>query len=152
MIRKKTHSPPAVLLFNFAPTLLGIAFTSVPDNFDVEKLILVRHQHLFDRGLDETYFDHTVELFVETLQELNVDPELIAEAQAVIRPLRKYFEEGAELARHRKRKAMQQQRMQQVGLAAVLVATAALLATKALRRGKKYSVVAKYAQEQPIGW
>lgn len=116
---------------------LGIAFTSVPDNFDVEKLILVRHLHLFDRGLDETSFDHTVELFVETLQELNVDPDLIAEAQAVIRPLRTYFEEGAELARQRKQASIRQQRMKQVGLAAVVVATVAILATKTMRRGKK---------------
>ncbi|KAG7367214.1 hypothetical protein IV203_029885 [Nitzschia inconspicua] len=116
--------------------LMGIAFTAVPENFDVEKLILVRHQHLFDQGLDETYFDHTVDIFVGTLKDLNVDPELIAEAKAVIMPLRKYFEEGAELARQRQKKAMQQQQMKQVGLA-VIVAAVALFSIKNLRNGKK---------------
>lgn len=114
----------------------GIAFTSVPDNFDVEKLILVRHQHLFDRGLDETYFDHTVDLFVQTLQELKVDPELIDEAKAVIMPLRMYFEEGAELARERKRKEIQQQTVQKIVVIGV-VAVAAMFAARAMRQGRK---------------
>jgi truncated hemoglobin YjbI len=118
------------------PTTPGIAFTALPDNFDVEKLILVRHQHLFDRGLDETYFDHTVEIFVETLRELKVDPELVDEAKAVIHPLRKYFEEGAELARQRQKKTSQEQAMRQVGLM-VVVATVALFSIQTLRHRKK---------------
>lgn len=118
------------------PLSAGIAFTSLPDNFDVEKLILVRHQHLFDRGLDETYFDHTVDLFVQTLQELNVDPEVILEAKAVIMPLRKYFEEGAELARERYRKEMQQQAVQKAVVVGV-VAVVALLTARAMRERRK---------------
>lgn len=134
MATKDSPEIPHATLFVFPPP--GIAFTAVPENFDVEKLILVRHQHLFDRGLDETYFDHTVEIFVESLQELKVDPALITEAKAVISPLRKYFEEGAELARQRKKKAIQQQRTHQVGLA-VVVAAVALISIKAFRHGRK---------------
>jgi hypothetical protein len=118
------------------PTTPGIAFTAVPDNFDVEKLILVRHQHLFDQGLDETYFDHTVEIFVETLQELKVDPELIDEAKAVIHPLRNFFEEGAQLARQRKKVAIQKQTMRQVGLVIVVVVVATF-SIQTLRHRKK---------------
>ena len=116
--------------------MTGIAFTSVPDNFDVEKLILVRHEHLFDQGLDESYFDHTVEIFVETLQELKVDAELIEEAKAVISPLRKYFEEGAELARQRQKKAMQQQAIKQASIL-IVVTLVTLLGIKSIRHGKK---------------
>jgi hypothetical protein len=101
----------------------------------VEKLILVRHQHLFDEGLDETYFDHTVNIFVETLEELQVDRELIDEAKAVIYPLRKFFEEGAELARQRKHKAIQKQTMRQVGLV-FLVAAVAMFGIQTLRNKK----------------
>jgi hypothetical protein len=115
----------------------GIAFTSVPENFDVEKLILVRHQHLFDNGLDETYFDHTVEIFVQTLQELEVDPEVIEESKEVISPLRKYFEEGAQLARERRQKERQQQAVRQMTLAAVMMAAITVFAMRAIQARKK---------------
>ena len=114
----------------------GIAFTAVPENFDVEMLILVRHKHLFDRGLDETYFDHTVELFVETLKDLNVAQDVISEATAVITPLRKYFEEGAELARQRKKKATQQKLLKQVTIATAAVVVA-LFSIKSFRNTRK---------------
>jgi truncated hemoglobin YjbI len=119
--------------------LMGIAFTSVPENFDVEHLILVRHEHLFDQGLDETYFDHTVELFVETLTELEVDPELIVEAKSVIYPLRKYFEEGAELARQRRRNAARKQILGQVVIGTLVAAwafTTIKVVKKLSRHGK----------------
>lgn len=116
---------------------MSIAFTSVPDNFDVERLILVRHEHLFDRGLNATYFDYTVELFVETLQELNIDPELIQEATEVIMPLRKYFEEGAALAEQRKRDAARQQLVGQAvvwGLVAIWAYTTMRVMKRTSRR------------------
>jgi hypothetical protein len=91
---------------------------------------------LFDQGLDETYFDHTVEIFVETLQELKVDPELIDEAKAVIHPLRNFFEEGAQLARQRKKVAIQKQTMRQVGLVIVVVVVATF-SIQTLRHRKK---------------
>ena len=100
----------------------------------MEKLILVRHEHLFDQGLDETYFDHTVDLFVQTLQELEVHPDVIEESKNVISPLRKYFEEGAQLARERRQKEIQQQTLRQMTFVAVVVAAVAVLA---LRQGKK---------------
>ena len=104
----------------------------------MEHLILVRHEHLFDRGLDETYFDHTVELFVQTLQELKVDPELIEEAKTVIMPLRKYFEEGAQLARQRQRKLAKDQMIGQVVLWSV-VALCAISVVKLMKQSSRSS-------------
>jgi hypothetical protein len=126
----------AVTLGSYRTTFLGIAFTAVPDNFDVEKLILVRHQRLFDQGLDETFFDHTVEIFVETLRELKIDPAVIEEARAVIHPLRTFFEEGAELARQRQKKVVQKQAMRQAGIV-VVVAVVAVFSIQASRNRKK---------------
>ena len=103
----------------------------------MEKLILVRHQHLFDQGLDETYFDHTVDLFEQTLQELEVHPDVIEESKAVIMPLRKYFEEGAQLARERQQKATQQQVVLRVTVLAVVVAAVAVLACRTSTRQTK---------------
>lgn len=113
--------------------LMGIAFTHVPDNFDVEHLILVRHEKLFDQGLDETYFDHTVDLFVATLQDLNVDAELVKEAKEVIMPLRVYFEEGAQLARER-RKAARREQLAGQAVVALLVAACAFTAVRVVTR------------------
>jgi truncated hemoglobin YjbI len=133
MLAKFFHGSDLTILKWHQFNLMGIAFTQVPDNFDVEHLILVRHEHLFDRGLDETYFDHTVELFVQTLQELKVDPELIEEAKTVIMPLRKYFEEGAELARQRQLKQAKEEMIGQVVLLSV-VALCAISAAKLMKQ------------------
>ena len=83
--------------------LMGIAFTHVPDNFDVRHLILVRHKRLFDEGLDETYFDIVMGHFEATLTEMNIDQQLIHDALDVVKPLRSIFAEGAEEARQRRR-------------------------------------------------
>jgi hemoglobin len=83
--------------------LMSIAFTEVPDNFDVKHLILVRHKHLFDKGLDETYYDCVMEHFSGTLEDLNVAPDLIEEACKVVFPLRAVFEQGAVEAKERKK-------------------------------------------------
>ena len=98
----------------------------------------MRHQHLFDQGLDETYFDHTVDLFVQTLQELEVHPDVIDESKNVISPLRKYFEEGAQLARERQQKEKQQQTRRQMTLVAALVAAVGVMIIRSgSRQGKK---------------
>mmetsp|Transcript_21109 Transcript_21109/g.51926 ORF Transcript_21109/g.51926 Transcript_21109/m.51926 type:complete len:177 (+) Transcript_21109:81-611(+) len=81
--------------------LMSIAFTEVPENFDVEHLILVRHKHLFDRGLDETYYDCVMEHFSETLKEMEVDPQVIEDACNVVLPLRAIFAQGAKEAEER---------------------------------------------------
>ena len=74
--------------------LMGIAFTAVPENFDVLHLILKRHAKLFDDGLDETYFDVVMEHFEGTLIDMKVEPSLIKDALQVILPLREVFIQG----------------------------------------------------------
>ena len=71
--------------------LMSIAFTAVPKTFDVTALLLTRHQKLYDQGLNETHFDIVSQHFVDTLEEMNVDSELIQEALAVVSPLRHVF-------------------------------------------------------------
>ncbi len=41
------------------------------------------HAHLVQRGLSDAHFDAVMEDLAATLQELNVPPELIAEAAAI---------------------------------------------------------------------
>lgn len=41
------------------------------------------HAHLVQRGLNDSHFDAVMEDLAQTLQELNVPPELIAEAAAI---------------------------------------------------------------------
>jgi truncated hemoglobin YjbI len=132
-LQKFFHGTDLAILKWHQFNLMGIAFTAVPDNFDVEHLILVRHEKLFDDGLDERYFDYTVELFVATLQDLNVDMELIEDAKDVIMPLRKYFEEGAQLAQIRRQAASRQRLAGQVAVA-LMVATWAFTTIKIARR------------------
>lgn len=114
---------------------MGIAFTSVPENFDVRHLILVRHKKLFDDGLDETYFDVVMDHFTSTLREMKVDQEVIDEASGVVRPLRDIFVEGAQEAKDRKQKQARRDWVTKLVEAAV-VATLLLVM---LRSGKKSS-------------
>ena len=98
--------------------VMGIAFTAVPENFDVNHLILKRHQKLFDDGLDETYFDMVMSHFTDTLREMKVDPTVIDAAIEVIMPLREIFVQGAVEAKERR-----QQRQREEILAKVAVST-----------------------------
>jgi truncated hemoglobin YjbI len=123
-LQKFFHGTDLAILKWHQFNLMGIAFTAVPDNFDVEHLILVRHTKLFDDGLDEKYFDYTVELFVATLHDLKVDVEVIEEAKDVIMPLRSYFEEGAQLARERRQVASRQRLAGQIAVLAIVAAGA----------------------------
>jgi hypothetical protein len=68
--------------------------------------LLHRHTRLFDEGLNENHFDLVVEHFSDTLNEMNVDPNLIDEALDVIMPIRAIFAKGAEQSRQRKRADM----------------------------------------------
>ena len=83
--------------------LMSIAFTAVPDNFDLKHLLLTRHQRLYDEGLSEEHFDMVLQHFKDTLKEMNVEPELAKEALEVVMPLRDVFEQGAREARERKK-------------------------------------------------
>lgn len=74
---------------------MSMAFTKVPDGFDVEKLVLTKHERLFQMGLNEGHFDIVAGHFVGTLRGMGVKRELIDEAVGVIAPLRVIFVEAA---------------------------------------------------------
>ena len=71
---------------------MKIAFTKIPDDLDVMKLLKEKHAHLIEQGLNGTHFDKVAGHFVETLQSLNVPPELIGECVGIVAPLRAVFE------------------------------------------------------------
>eukprot|EP00429_Kryptoperidinium_foliaceum_P095289 CAMPEP_0176184312 /NCGR_PEP_ID=MMETSP0121_2-20121125/751_1 /TAXON_ID=160619 /ORGANISM="Kryptoperidinium foliaceum, Strain CCMP 1326" /LENGTH=164 /DNA_ID=CAMNT_0017522685 /DNA_START=82 /DNA_END=573 /DNA_ORIENTATION=- len=102
--------------------LMSIAFTAVPENFDVRHLILKRHQKLFDEGLDETYFDVVMDHFKSTLTEMKVDPDIIDAAVEVVMHLREYFVQGALEAKERKLQKTQQELRTKKLVAATVVA------------------------------
>lgn len=87
---------------------MGIAFTALPENFDVRHLVLNRHQKLFDQGLDQTYFDVVMGHFVDTLREMKIDEDVVEHAIEVISPLRDIFVLGAQEAKDRKKAQKQQ--------------------------------------------
>jgi hemoglobin len=101
--------------------LMSIAFTAVPANFDVTKLLLTRHQHLFDRGLNERHFDIVAHHFTDSLHEMGVDPALAREALEVVMPLRETFKQGAAAAKARKERAAFHSRVEK-GIIAAIVA------------------------------
>jgi hemoglobin len=102
--------------------LMSIAFTAVPDTFNVRDLLLTRHERLYDQGLSERHFDIVTEHFTATLQEMNVDPELAKEALEVVMPLREIFKEGAKAAQARKEAREFRSRVKKAVLVAVLAA------------------------------
>ena len=119
--------------------LMSIAFTHVPEEFDVNHLITVRHKKLFDDGLTELDFDLVLGHFKSTVEELKqqgvlLDESVVEESLSVVRPLRKVFEEGARMARDRR--AVEQRRLwtaRTVTVAALVV----LVVSRAVRRVKK---------------
>jgi hemoglobin len=118
--------------------LMSIAFTAVPEEFDVYHLIIDRHKKLFDDGLTEVEFDIVMGHFESTLTEMKLlDESVIEEALSVVRPLRKVFVVGAQMARDRRaaERARQQRRL---WTAVVTVAALVVLAvSRAARRVKK---------------
>ena len=116
--------------------LMSIAFTHVPENFDVSSLILKRHQRLFDAGLDEKYFDIVMEHFENTLKELNVDANLIEEAVGVVKPLRSIFELGAKEARQRKQELERERQLVLFAGAAVVLAVVAIGISRIAKHSK----------------
>jgi hemoglobin len=72
-----------------------LALTKVPEDVDVPKLMLEKHQKLFFMGLNETHFDKVAQHLVLTLEALQVRKALIDEVVAIVGPLRAVFEEGS---------------------------------------------------------
>jgi hemoglobin len=78
---------------------MKVAFTCIPEDFDVVAYLLDKHAALFrDKGLNETHFDLVAGHFVDTLVYLGIHTSLIEEAVGVIGPLRVVFEQGAKQA------------------------------------------------------
>jgi len=75
---------------------MKIAFSVIPDDLDVPKLLVEKHKRLFaEKQLNETHFDKVAEHFVGACHHLGVEQSLIDEAVAVIGPLRSVFEDAA---------------------------------------------------------
>jgi hemoglobin len=72
-----------------------IAFTEIPDDLDVARVILERHMALFQDGLNERHFDMVAGHFIATLQKFKVGQDLIDESVGVIAPLRGIFEQAS---------------------------------------------------------
>jgi hemoglobin len=79
-------------------TFFKVVFTSIPDDMDVPRLILTKHERLFqEKGLDETHFDLVAGHLVATLASLGIDQALIDEAVGIVATLRPVFEQGAKM-------------------------------------------------------
>jgi hemoglobin len=75
---------------------LKIAFVAIPDDLDVGKLLLDKHQRLFEMGLDGSHFDLVAGHFIGALNHLSVPQALIDESVGIVASLRPVFVEGAE--------------------------------------------------------
>lgn len=103
--------------FNF----MSIAFSQVPEAFDVEELILKKHARFFDIGMDTKHFDRVLHHFERTLFELGVAPDIVQDALDMqLRPLRPVFERGVEEAAARRRAARRNQYVQLAAVAAMV--------------------------------
>lgn len=71
---------------------MKVAFSKIPEDLDVMKLIKEKHARLFEKGLNAKHFDKVASHFVGTLKFLNVPSNLIDECVAIIGPLRVVFE------------------------------------------------------------
>ena len=71
---------------------MKIAFTQIPEDLDVMKLMKEKHAPLMEKGLNTKHFDRVAGHFVATLKFLNISSNLIDECVAIIGPLRVVFE------------------------------------------------------------
>ena len=71
-----------------------VLFTEVPDDFDYLNMVRVKHERLFERGLNEAHFDRFVSYLVDALRSLGVQRDLVNEAAEMLAPLRHVFAEG----------------------------------------------------------
>ena len=83
--------------------MMSVAFSFVPETFDVEELILRKHARLFDMGLNCSHFDLVLQHFQSTLQELGVDDEITMDAVQILLPLRQVFAKGVADSEARRR-------------------------------------------------
>lgn len=76
---------------------LEIAFTGIPGDMDVKRLIAVKHARLFEKGLNESHFDLVAGHLVGTLTHLGVAQKEIDDVVAIVGPLRSVFKDNAGL-------------------------------------------------------
>ena len=57
-------------------------------------MMRVKHERLFERGLNESHFDRFVAYLVDSIRSLGVHRELVNEAAEMLSPLRHVFAEG----------------------------------------------------------
>lgn len=81
---------------------MEIAFTHIPEDLDVPKLIAEKHAKLFAKGLNETHFDLVAGHLVATLEHLGVGKTEIGEVVSIVGPLREVFKSNAQKAEERK--------------------------------------------------
>lgn len=86
---------PLDVLKDHQHKFMRMAFTEVPKDTDVDKMMFAKHYRLFHMGLNETHFDTVAGHFVGTLEHLGVSKDLVDEAVSVIAPLRGVFEKGS---------------------------------------------------------
>jgi hemoglobin len=82
-------------LKNHQRRFLKMAFTKIPSTYNVPKIMLDKHQKLFEIGLNENHFDIVAGHLVDTLLSLGVTQDCVDEAVSIVGPLRSVFEEGA---------------------------------------------------------
>eukprot|EP00980_Cylindrotheca_fusiformis_P029658 scaffold23670_cov113-Cylindrotheca_fusiformis.AAC.1 len=70
---------------------MSVAFADIGD-LDVKTFIIERHYKLFDKGVSEKHFDLILRYMEESLSELSVAPDLIAEMKENLAPFRAVFE------------------------------------------------------------
>ena len=75
---------------------MTMAFTHIPDGYDVAAYMTKGHARLVREGLDETHFDVVAQHLVGALTAAGEPPELVAEAVGVVAPLRDVFKRNAE--------------------------------------------------------
>ena len=105
--------------FNF----MSIAFSNdnvIPDDFDMSTLILNKHRHLFEMGLNEKHFDLMMKHFVDTLHDLNIKDDLVNEALFMLSPVRKVFVQGSKLAKQKSNKDKIYQSIQIITVATIV--------------------------------
>ena len=116
--------------FNF----MSIAFSQVPETFDVEELILKKHARFFDIGMNTEHFDLVLRHFVSTLTELGIASGIVKEALAMLLSLRPVFERGVEEAASRHRAARRNQYIYVTTVAAIVSAITVQVAMHHRRR------------------
>jgi len=75
---------------------MTMAFTAFPEGYDVDGYMTKGHAQLTREGLDETHFDVVAQHLSGSLAALGEPPHLVAEAIAVVAPLRAVFKRNAD--------------------------------------------------------